>query len=75
MAYFRTHKITKIYHHSENSRGKGYKYGIEEKDGDIYTGTEKEALERFNNDMFKKYNRADPSPDIDYIEKKLLLIL
>ena len=31
-----------------------YNHEIEENDGGIYTGTEKEATEQFNNDMFRK---------------------
>jgi hypothetical protein len=39
-------KITKIYNHSD-SRGKEYRYEIEEKDGGIYKGTKDEAIEEF----------------------------
>ena len=64
-------KITKIYNHSENRSGKEYKYEIEEKDGGIYKGTKDEAIEEFKKEMFIKYNRVDPSPDIEYSEETI----
>ena len=65
-------KITKIYNHSD-SRGKEYKYEIEEKDGGIYKGTKDEAIAEFKKEMFIKYNRVDPSPDIEYIVKEIII--
>jgi len=65
-------KITKIYNHSDY-RGKQYKYEIEEKDGGIYKGTKDEAIEEFKKEMFIKYNRVDPSPDIEYIVKEIII--
>ena len=65
-------KITKIYNHSD-SRGKEYKYDIEEKDGGIYKGTKDEAIEEFKKEMFIKYNRIDPSPEIEYIVKEIII--
>ena len=64
--------ITVTFNHV-SKRGKDYIYEKEKKDGGIYTGTEKEATEQFNKDMFNKYNRLDPSPDIDYVVKEIII--
>ena len=65
-------KITKIYNHLDN-RGKTYRYEIEEKDGGIYKGTKDEAIVEFKKEMFIKYNRIDPSPEIEYIVKEIII--
>ena len=65
-------KITKIYNHLD-TRGKTYTYEIEEKDGGIYKGTKDEAIEEFKKEMFIKYNRIDPSPEIEYIVKEIII--
>ena len=56
-----------------DTRGKTYKYEIEEKDGGIYKGTKDEAIEEFKKEMFIKYNRIDPSPEIEYIVKEIII--
>ncbi len=55
----------------KNSRGKEYRNEIEEKDGGIRTGTEKKQLN--NIIMISSRNRSDPSPDIDYIVKEIII--
>jgi hypothetical protein len=56
-----------------DTRGKTYTYEIEEKDGGIYKGTKDEAIEEFKKEMFIKYNRIDPSPEIEYIVKEIII--
>ncbi len=56
-----------------DTRGKTYTYEIEEKDGGIYKGTKDEAIEEFKKEMFIKYNRIDPSPEIEYIVKEIIM--
>ena len=65
-------KITKIYNHMD-TRGKTYTYEIEEKDGGIYKGTKDEAIVEFKKEMFIKYNRIDPSPEIENIVKEIVI--
>jgi hypothetical protein len=65
-------KIIKIYNHSE-TRGKTYRYEIEEKDGGSYKGTKDEVIVEFKKEMFIKYNIIDPSPEIEYIVKEIVI--
>jgi hypothetical protein len=65
-------KIIKIYNHLD-TRGKTYRYEIEEKDGGSYKGTKDEAIVEFKKEMFIKYNRIDPSPEIEYIVKEIII--
>ncbi len=59
-----------MYNHPDY-RGTTYKYEIEEKDTGIYKGTKDEAIQEFKKEMFMKYNRVDPPPDIEYIVKEI----
>ena len=47
--------------------GREYIYYKEERDGIIHKGTKDEAIEAFKNEMFIKYERIDPYPEIEYI--------
>ncbi len=40
-------------------------YYQEEIDSIIFTGTKDDAVEEFKRQMFEKYERKDPSPDIE----------
>ena len=65
--------IIKIIYNFSDNRGKEYIYEKEEKQGGIYKGIKNSAIEEFKNDMFTKYNRVDPSPDIEYIVKEIII--
>jgi hypothetical protein len=45
---------------------KEYTYDMEEIDSIIFTGTKDDVIEEFKLQMFEKYERYDPSPDITY---------
>jgi hypothetical protein len=45
---------------------KDYEYDQEEIDSIIFTGTKDDAIEEFKRQMFEKYERYDPSPDINF---------
>ena len=47
-------------------RRKDYEYDQEEIDSIIFTGTKDDSIEEFKRQMFEKYERYDPSPDITY---------
>ena len=47
-------------------RKKDYEYDQEEIDSIIFKGTKDDAIEEFKRQMFEKYERYDPSPDITY---------
>jgi energy-coupling factor transporter ATP-binding protein EcfA2 len=60
-------KIIAYYH--ENiiyKRRRLYTYDQEEIDSIIFKGTKDDTIEEFKRQMFEKYNRIDPSPDIEY---------
>ena len=60
-------KIKVIYNVSEShKRPREYIYYQEEKDSIIFTGTKDDSIEEFKRQMFEKYERIDPSPDIEY---------
>ena len=63
---------TQIYNHLD-SMEKTFTYDIEGKDGRIYKGTKDEAIEEFKKEMFIKYNRVNPSPEIEYITKEIVI--
>ncbi len=46
-------------------RRRDYEYD-QEIDSIIFTGTKDEVIEEFKRQMFEKYERYDPSPDITY---------
>jgi hypothetical protein len=49
-----------------HKRPREYVYYQEEIDSIIFTGTKDDAIEEFKRQMFEKYERYDPSPDITY---------
>ena len=59
-------KIKVIYNISEfHKRPREYIYYQEEIDSIIFTGTKDDGIEEFKRQMFEKYERKDPSPDIE----------
>ncbi len=59
-------KIKVIYNVSEShKRPREYIYYQEEIDSIIFTGTKDDSIEEFKLQMFEKYERIDPSPDIE----------
>ena len=70
MAYCRTH-INCLYIIIQILEEKTYRYEIEEKNGGSYKSTKDEAIEEFKKEMIIKYNRIDPSPEIEYIVKEI----
>jgi hypothetical protein len=48
-------------------------YEIKEKDGGIYKGTKDEAIEEFKKEIFIKYNGIDPSSEVEYIVKEIVI--
>jgi hypothetical protein len=60
-------KIKVIYNMSEfHKRPREYVYYQEEIDSIIFTGTKGDTIEEFKRQMFEKYERKDPSPDIEH---------
>ena len=60
-------KIKVIYNVSEfHKRPREYIYYQEEIDSIIFTVTKDDSIEEFKRQMFEKYERKDPSPDIEY---------
>ncbi len=66
-------KIKFIYNMSEfHKRPREYVCYQEEIDSIIFTGTKCDSIEEFKRQMFEKYERKDPSPDIEYkVEESL----
>ena len=60
-----TIKIKEKYNKVSKS-GREYIYYKEERDGIIHKGTRAEAIDVFSRSMARKYERIDPSPDIEY---------
>jgi len=54
--------------------GKTYIYDKVELDGIIFKGTKDEAIAAFKNEMFKKYERDDPSPEVEYRIKDIQIL-
>ena len=48
-------------------------YNKEETDNIVFKGTKDEAIEEFKRQMFEKYNRIDPSPDIEYKVTEIII--
>ena len=62
-----TIKIKKIFSINETyKRPREYIYHVEEVDSIIFTGMKDAAIKEFQDQMFEKYQRIDPSPDIEY---------
>jgi hypothetical protein len=60
-------KIKKIFSINETyKRPREYIYYVEEVDSIIFTGMKDAAIAEFQDQMFAKYERIDPSPDIEY---------
>ncbi len=60
-------KIKVMYNVSEfHKRPREYIYYQQEIDSIIFTGTKDDSIEEFKRQMFEKYERIDPSPDIEY---------
>ena len=54
-------------------RSREYTYDTEEKDSIVFTGTRDDAIEEFKRQMFEKYNRIEPSPDVEYIVQGIVI--
>ena len=48
-------------------------YDKEETDNIVFKGTKDDAIAEFQSQMFQKYNRIDPSPDIEYKVEEIII--
>ena len=61
-------KVKEIYTLSEKyKRLKTYEYFTDFPDSGSYLGSRESVIQQFKQGMFEKYNRLEPSPDIEYI--------
>ena len=71
-----TIKIKVIYKLNDKyKRPREHIYDKEEKDSIVFTGTRDDSEEEFKSQMFQKYERIEPSPDIEYKVEEIVINL
>ena len=66
--YIAIYKANPIYMRTRDSI-----YDKEDTDNIVFKGTKDDAIEEFKRQMFEKYNRIDPSPDIEYKVTEIII--
>jgi hypothetical protein len=67
-------KVKKIFSMNDTyKRPRKYVYYKDEPDNMIFTGSKDAAIKEFQDQMFEKHEKVEPSPDIEYKVEEIII--